>query len=68
MCKLGLLQSDQIALLNSRIIKTSVCHSVGNLAKRFDGVNLTEAKPQRCNNYILLCVHWDSYRVTEVDT
>ncbi len=68
MCKLGLLQSDQIALLNSRLIKTSVCHSVGNLAKRFDGVNLTEAKPQRCNNLLRLFLGWDSYRVTKVDT
>ena len=30
--------------------------------------SLTEAKSKRCNNYILLCVHWDSFRVTKVDT
>ena len=41
--RLELLERDKIVLLNSRIIKTSVCHSVGNLAKRFDEVSLTAA-------------------------
>ena len=29
-----------------KIFDNSYCHSVGNLAKRFDGVNLTEAKAE----------------------
>ena len=34
MCTLGLLQSDKIVLLNSRITKTSFCHSVGVSPRR----------------------------------
>ena len=53
MCKLGLLQSDKIVLLNFRIIKTSTCHSVRNLAKQIDGVNLTEASRNGVNPLLL---------------
>ena len=37
----------------NKIFDNSSCHSVGNLAKRFDGVNLTAPEVQGCNNAVL---------------
>ena len=35
------------------LVEHSVCYSGGNLAKRFDGVNLTAPEVQGCNNAVL---------------
>ena len=43
----GFLSTGRLCELNWNFsINNSLCHSVGNLAKLFDGVNLTEAKAE----------------------
>ena len=40
-------------MAKTALSKIDLCHSVGNLAKRFDGVNLTAPEVQGCNNAVL---------------
>ena len=47
------ISSDRKCDCLNLLVEHSVCHSVGNLAKRFDGVNLTAPEVQGCNNAVL---------------
>ena len=50
----GILPTGILCEINcNKIFDNSDCHSVGNLAKRFDGVNLTAPEVQGCNNAVL---------------
>ena len=40
-------------MAKTALSKIDLCHSVGNLAKRFDGVNLTEASRDGVNPLLL---------------
>ena len=63
----GFLPTGILCEINcNKISDNSDCHSVGNLAKRFDEVNLTVAEPKRCMNFLRLHKDWDSYRVTKL--
>ena len=50
----GFLPTGRLCEINcTKIFNNSLCRSVGNLAKRFDGVNLTEASRDGVNPLLL---------------